>query len=342
MALDGKLLSRARERLERIRADNEAERERRQVRAWEEIPRLREIDGRLRRLLGEVISLTLRRDGAAKAALGEIEAQSEALQREKAALLAERCLPPDYLDGIYSCPACRDRGFDAGGRPCRCLMELYQREQARELSSLLKLGEDDFSRFDLSYYSAETDPRYGISPREAMGMVLSTCRQYAEDFGEGSRSLLLRGGTGLGKTFLSACIARRAADRGFSVVYETAVAAFEAFETSRFHRDGPGGDGAAEKCSRILGCELMILDDLGTEMTTQFTQSALYTIVNTRLCARRPTIISTNLSAEEMAARYSAQTVSRIDGEYDTLMFLGRDVRALKKEARYLLFLKEK
>lgn len=333
MALDGKLLARARERLAEIRAQSEQEQKRRQARAYEEIPRLREIDGRLRRLLGEVIGLTLRRDGAS--ALEEIEARSAALQREKAELLTSRGLPPDYLDEVYSCPKCRDRGFDTAGQPCECLLELYRREQARELSSLLKLGADDFSQFDLDYYSGAVDPRYGMSPRQAMELVFLTCRQYAESFGSGSGSLLLRGGTGLGKTFLSACIARRAAERGFSVVYETAVAAFEAFEVSKFHRDGPGGDAAAEKCARILSCELMILDDLGTEMTTQFTQSALYTVVNTRLCAGRPTIISTNLSAEEMSARYSAQIVSRIDGEYDTLLFLGRDVRAVKKEKRY-------
>lgn len=335
MALDGKLLALARERLGQIRSDNEAEQRRRRERARAEIPRLREIDAQLRRLLGEVISLTLRHDEASRAALEGVEAQSEALQREKAALLSAHNLPADFLDEIYSCQLCRDRGFTADGSPCSCLLELYRREQARELSSLLKLGEDDFSRFDLNYYSPETDPRYGISPREAMGIVLSACRQYADDFSPRSRSLLLRGGTGLGKTFLSACIARQAASRGFSVVYETAVAAFEAFETSKFHRDGPGGGAAADKCSRILSCELMILDDLGTEMTTQFTQSALYTIVNTRLCASLPTIISTNLSAEEMYTRYSAQTVSRIDGEYDTLLFLGRDVRAVKKERRY-------
>ena len=335
MALDGKLLARARERLTQIRAENEAEQKRRQAQAYAQIPRLREIDVQLRRLLGEVIGLTLRRDGEAAAALGAVEARSQSLQLEKAELLRRHGLPEDCMDEIYSCPKCRDRGYGADGQPCECLLELYRREQARELSSLLKLGADDFSEFDLGYYRAEIDPRYGIAPREAMELVLSTCRQYAENFGSGSRSLLLRGGTGLGKTFLSACIARRAADRGFSVVYETAVAAFEAFEISKFHREGEGGDAAAEKCARMLSCELMILDDLGTEMTTSFTQSALYTIVNTRLCASRPTIISTNLSAEEMAQRYSAQIISRIEGEYDTLLFLGRDVRAVKKEQRY-------
>lgn len=332
MALDGKLLARARERLGEIRAENEAEQRRRQARAYDGIPRLREIDAQLRRLLGEVIGLTLRRDAGA---LDSVEKQSSALQREKAELLTRHGLGADYLDEIYSCPKCRDRGFSKAGEPCSCLLELYHREQARELSSLLKLGADDFSQFELDCYSDETDPRYGMSPRQAMELVFLTCRQYAENFGPDSGNLLLRGGTGLGKTFLSACIARRAAQRGFSVVYETAVAAFEAFETSKFHRDGPESGAAAEKCSRMLSCELMILDDLGTEMTTQFTQSALYTLVNTRLCAGRPTIISTNLSAEEMASRYSAQIVSRIDGEYDTLLFLGRDVRAVKKERRY-------
>lgn len=333
MALDGKLLAQARERLAERRAENEQEQQRRQTRAYGEIPRLREIDGQLRRLLGEVIGLTLRREGTV--VLERTEAQSASLQREKEGLLAANGLPADFLDEIYSCPKCSDRGYGSDGQPCECLLELYRREQARELSSLLKLGADDFSQFDLEYYSDVVDPRYGMSPREAMEMVFFDCRDYAESFGTEVDNLLLRGGTGLGKTFLSACIARRVAERGFSVVYESAVAAFEAFEVCRFHRDGLGGDAAAEKCERILSCELMILDDLGTEMTTQFTQSALYTIVNTRLCASRSTIISTNLTPEEMAARYSAQIISRIDGEYDTLRFLGRDVRAVKKEKRH-------
>ena len=334
MALDGKLLARSRERLAERRAENEQEQQRRQTLAYEVIPRLREIDAQLRRMLGEVIGLTLRRDSEAQ--LARVEAQSEALQREKTELLRAHGLPADYLDEIYSCPDCRDRGYGSDGRPCHCLMELYRLERARELSALLKLGADDFSQFDLGYYSDEADARYGMSPRQAMEMVLFSCRQYAENFAPGAGSLLLRGGTGLGKTFLSACIARRVAERGFSVVYDSAVAAFEPFEVCKFHRDGPGGDAAAEKCERILSCELMILDDLGTEMNTQFAQSALYTIVNTRLYAERPTIISTNLSAEEFRARYSPQIVSRVEGEYDTLLFMGRDVRAVKKERRYL------
>lgn len=335
MALDGRLLAQARERLAERRADNEREQQRRREAVFGDIPRLREIDAELRRLLGQVVGTTLRRETAA---LAELEAKSEALAREKTGILRANGFPEDYLDDIYSCPDCQDRGYDLGGdgSPCRCLLELYRMERARELSGLLRLGPDDFSQFDLGYYSDEVDARYGMSPRQAMEMVLFSCRQYAEGFERGARSLLLRGGTGLGKTFLSACIARRVAERGFSVVYESAVAAFEPFEVCKFHRDGPGGGAAAEKCERILGCELMILDDLGTEMNTQFAQSALYTIVNTRLLEGRPTVISTNLSAEEFRARYSPQIVSRVEGEYDLLLFLGRDVRAVKKEKRYM------
>lgn len=336
MSLDGKLLAKARERLEEIKAENAAEQERRQARIYAEIPRIKAIDLQLQRLFAQVVGVTLKQHTDPQAALKEIDEKSMALRAEKAELLVSAGRPADYLEDIYSCRVCHDSGFTRAGQPCSCLMELYRGEQAKELSSLLKLGEDDFSRFDLSYYGTELDPRYGVSPREAMELVLSTCRHYAVTFGPGSQNLLLRGGTGLGKTFLSACIAKTVAGQGFSVVYDTAVSAFEAFEVSKFSRDSAEGAAGAEKCGRILACDLMILDDLGTEMTTSFTQSALYTIVNTRLTEGRKTIISTNLTAEEMASRYTGQIVSRIDGEYDTLLFLGRDIRAQKKERRYL------
>ena len=159
-------------------------------------------------------------------------------------------------------------------------------------------------------------------------MVYDVCANYAHQFGRKPANLLLFGAPGLGKTFLSAAIAREVSDEGYSVVYDTAGHIFERFETQKFGRE-EGADGDVE---RILNCDLLILDDLGTEMTTAFVQSALYQIINTRLMEKKSTILSTNLMPGEIARRYSPQIASRIEGEYQLLPFFGEDIRKLKKE----------
>jgi len=335
MAMDGKLLARAREQLEQRKAANAAENAKRSAEIYLRIPGIETIDRQLRRLFAEVVSVTLRDRLAPEAAMARLEQEGLALQAEKAELLVAHGYAADYLEDIVSCPICSDSGYERNGRPCRCLRELYAQEVNRELSFLMRVDRDDFKDFDLSYYSTAVDPQHGISPRECMSMVLDTCRAYAENFGKNSPSLLFRGGTGLGKTLLGACIAKTVAAKGHSVVYDTAVSAFEAFESQRFARGSALAEAGEEKQRRMLSCDLLILDDLGTEMTTAFTQSALYTLINSRLNDGRKTIISTNLSPEELCARYSPQIISRIWGEYDTLLFLGRDIRQQKKERRW-------
>ena len=136
------------------------------------------------------------------------------------------------------------------------------------------------------------------------------------------------GATGLGKTYLSACIARAVADRGFSVAYESAIRVFADFEAEKF---GNRGEEASDPTRRYFACDLLILDDLGTEMTTQFTVSALYQIVNTRMLEHKATIISTNLPAAELERRYGAQTASRLLGSYELYQFRGNDIRMMQK-----------
>ena len=329
MALDGKLLLRARDRLDEIRRANEEETTRRTQQIYAKLPQIRRIDEEIQKTMLEVIRLTLQR-GDITPALKELETRSLDLQMKKGEILAQNGYAVDYLEEVHSCPHCADKGYTPDGAMCACLKRLYDEEQARELSILCKLGEDSFADFKLDYYSDEPDARYGASPRDYLTIAYKTCRAFAESFGSDSPNLIFRGGTGLGKTMLSGCIAKAVAARGFSVVYETAVAAFEAFEAHKFSRD----EEAAEREKRILECDLLILDDLGTEMTTSFTQSALYTIVNSRLAANKKTIISTNLSPEEMAQRYTAQIVSRISGEFETLLFVGQDIRVIKKQQR--------
>ena len=326
--MDGRLLGLARKEKEAIYARSAAEGERRKALVYGRVPAVRDLDQRIAALMGEVVSTAL---GGAGRSMDEIMNESLELQAQRAELLVEHGWPMDWLDSAWDCPQCRDAGF-VEGRPCRCLMELYEKEKAKDLSALLKLGQESFGSFDLGFYDDRPDPATGISPRQVMETVFGICYDYALNFGKNSPNLLFRGGTGLGKTFLSACIARVVSGRNHSVVYETAVAALGAFETQRFARDAREAAEAEEKVRRILDSELLILDDLGTEMTTEFTKSALYTLVNTRLIQGGKTIISTNLSAKDLARRYTPQIVSRLEGEYQTLSFAGSDIRQIKKE----------
>lgn len=322
MALDGKLLARARENLENIHADNVAEHYLRQEKIYSRIPEIERIDARLRTQMAELVGLTLRGGAELNAAIKALEDESLALQAKKAELLVERGYEMDYLDDIFSCKTCRDTGY-FGGKMCSCLKAMYNAEVTRELGTLLKNSDECFEKFDLSLYG---------DARESMEIVYNTCREYANSFSERSMNLMFQGGTGLGKTFLSACIARVVAGNGHSVCYDTASSALEAFETKKFSRDAQTAENAAVKVERMLDCELMILDDLGTEMPTPMSVSALYTLINTRLVNGRKTVISTNLTDAELSKRYNPQICSRLEGEFTKLPFFGSDIRLTKKE----------
>ena len=322
MALDGKLLARARENLENIHADNVAEHYLRQEKIYSRIPEIERIDTRLRTQMAELVGLTLRGGAELNAAIKALEDESLALQAKKAELLVERGYEMDYLDDIFSCKTCRDTGY-FGGKMCSCLKAMYNAEVTRELGTLLKNSDECFEKFDLSLYG---------DARESMEIVYNTCREYANSFSDRSMNLMFQGGTGLGKTFLSACIARVVAGNGHSVCYDTASSALEAFETKKFSRDAQTAENAAVKVERMLDCELMILDDLGTEMPTPMSVSALYTLINTRLVNGRKTVISTNLTDAELSKRYNPQICSRLEGEFTKLPFFGSDIRLTKKE----------
>ena len=331
MAYNGVVLARAREHLAELRENNAAEAARRTERVYELIPRVRAIDSALRRQMAELCTLAFSREDGAAEKIADLKEANLRLQAERAGLLARAGLPENYTDEIYACPRCHDTGYTPEGM-CECLRREYNAELTRELSGLLRDDGERFDAFRLDYYGTETDPALGVSPREAMRLVYDTCRTYAAGFSRSSPSLIFRGGPGLGKTFLSACVAREVAARGFSVAYESAPRALGEFETQRFSRDAAEADAAAAKVREYLSCDLMILDDLGTEMTTSFTVSALDQLVNTRLTESRQTIISTNMGEGEIERRYGGQIASRLAGEFETLIFAGSDIRRLKKE----------
>ena len=325
MTYDGKLLARARSELEKQKSENRSEMLRRQGAVYARVPEIREIDAALRSQMARLVRLTIAKGPGLGEELNRLREENLALQARRKALLTGAGFSEDYLDEIVSCPKCRDSGIYEGG-VCSCLDRLYNRELTRELGTLMRRGDESFERFDLNLYP-DTPDANGLSPRETMQMVYTACRDYAEDFSPQSPNLRFQGGTGLGKTYLSACIARVVAARGFSVCYETASAALEAYERAKFQRDTEEGEAAAVRVKRMENCDLLILDDLGTEMTTPMSVSALYALVNNRLTAGRTSIVSTNLTDEEITRRYPGQIASRILGEYKHLPFVGEDIR---------------
>lgn len=328
MAYDGRIMRRA---ILRFEADRQAREEAFQARReaiFARQPRLREIDAELRSTMSRIIAKALRQGTDPAPAIRCLRDENMSLQAERKNLLAGMNLPEDALEQKPACALCGDSGY-RGEAVCRCLRSYYTQEQSKELSRMLDLGNQSFDTFSLEWYSTTYDGNLGESAREMMETVYDTCADYAHQFGKRQGNLLLFGAPGLGKTHLSAAIAREVSEKGFSVVYDTAAHVFRCFEDQKFSREGD--DALDSDVDRILSCDLLILDDLGTEMTTTFVQSALYQIINTRLIEKRATIISTNLAPQQLAQRYTPQIVSRLEGEYEILPFAGEDVRKQKK-----------
>lgn len=327
MSLDGKLLGRARLRLEVKKREKQELHTRRTDEVYAKCPRIRELDQELKSSVIDVIGIAFRKGSDPTEDIACIRDNNLYLQSERIQALMSAGFPYDYLDDESLCRKCGDTGY-VGTEICSCLMDLYREEQRAALSNLFKLGNETFDNFDLSFY--DDTPDHTPSARDKMEIVYDTCLDYARKFERKKTSLYLSGSTGLGKTFLSACIARVVSDKGFSVVYDTAASIFSKFEEEKFDKSDDL-TAARDEIRRYLACDLLIMDDLGTEMITAFTISALYELVNTRLISNKKTIINSNLSADELYQKYSPQIASRIKGEYHVLNFYGRDIRLVKK-----------
>ena len=317
MAYSAEVLSRARARLAMAKEDRESEnREHTQI-AYARVPRLREIDRLMRGTMAKAAQAAFIQGEDAAELLDQARRENLSLQQERTELIALH-FEEGYLDDSPICENCGGSGY-VGSQMCECLRELCRQEQKKELT-FLSVGRESFDQFRLDYYP-ERD-----NIRAIMEKTYQACRRYAMGFSEKSPSLLFSGDTGLGKTFLSACIARTVADNGYSVMYETAGHLFANLERAKFS----GDEQARREGEKYLQCDLLIVDDLGTEMPGQFTTSALYGLINDRLLAGKPTIISTNLTSDEFAQRYNRQIASRLRGSYVRMPFLGEDIRVIK------------
>ena len=222
----------------------------------------------------------------------------------------------------YDCPLCSDTGY-VGGKICDCVKHLVSAFIAEEMSEEMPLGTSRFDNFDLKYYP-DKDTKEG-NPRRRMTAILKACREYALKFDpKTSGNLLFMGSAGLGKTHLTLALVGEVIERGFIPVYGAAENLFSQIEKEKFTGENRGAYDA------MIKSDLLVIDDLGAEMATSFSKSALYNLVNTRLLANRPTVINTNLTMKEIEARYTPRISSRLIGSFDAYKFIGPDIRQQK------------
>lgn len=231
----------------------------------------------------------------------------------------------NYLKPQYTCPVCKDLGY-VDGKPCACFEDVLKKLAFKELAHSTPLKISSFNDFDVSLYPDKKDSS-GVSIRDRMNDIFNFCKDYAEDFDTSSPSLFMYGETGLGKTHLSLAIAGKAIEKGYGVIYGSAQNLLSMVEREKFGRSNEA-DGTTE--DKLLCCDLLILDDLGAEFSTQFTVAEIYNIINSRLAASLPTIINSNVPIEELEKRYQSRITSRIIGTYTTLRFFGNDIRQIK------------
>ena len=317
MAYSMEVIKRARERLANAKADRESLMRQHLTEAYRQVPRLQEIDRLLRQTMAETVQAAFSKGADVESMVAQVKEKNLVLQQERKALV-DAHFAPDYLDERPICSCCGGTGY-IGSTMCDCLNALCREEQKKELT-FLSAGEVGFDKFRLDYYPERDNIRL------LMERVYHACRRYAENFNEKSGNLLFSGDTGLGKTFLSACIAEVVADRGYHVVYESASRLFSRLERAKFDAD----EDARRESEKYTACDLLIVDDLGTEMPGQFTTAALYALINDRILGGKATIISTNLNTEDLSRRYNSQITSRLRGSFQRLAFLGEDIR-LKK-----------
>lgn len=289
------------------------------------IPELPELDEEIRVLaLTHAKARLARQDSDA-----DLSSKIAAISRKKEQLLLSHGFSSDYLKPVYTCADCQDTGY-VEGKKCSCLEKeivnfLYSQSNLKDI-----LNYENFSHFNLEYYPDDyTEEATGLTPRDNIRNVLSAVRAFIKNFSTEAGNLLLYGNTGVGKTFLTNCIAKELLDKSYTVVYLTSVKLFDILETNKFDRQISRTEKDAS-ISYILASDLLIIDDLGTELNNSFTSSQLYHCIDTRLTRHCSTIISTNLSFDDLREHYSERIFSRITSNYTLLKITGDDIRLRK------------
>ncbi|MBU5428325.1 ATP-binding protein [Tissierella pigra] len=258
-------------------------------------------------------------------AVEEAKGTIEKLKMEKAYLLTESNIPVDYMDIKYECNTCNDTGYLDSGSQCNCLRQALV-SRAYKMSNIENsLEAENFKTFNINVFSSEPFGNENMTPRENMQDIVSIAEGFISNFNENNGdNLLFYGTTGLGKTFLCSCIAKSLLDKNKIVIYQTAFTILEIIEGHRFKRDTKAND---YEYNSLFDADLLIIDDLGTEVSNTFTNAEIFNIVNTRIIGGKKTIISTNLTPKEISEIYTDRIFSRILDKFIPLKFYGPDLR---------------
>lgn len=295
---------------------------------YQKFPELKEIHDTLVEISVNQARLELLNPEKAAVYSREYARKKEELSARKEAILRENNYPADYLSPIYHCQNCKDTGY-IDGAPCHCLTQaklaiLYENSNLKDV-----LETDNFSHFREDYYDDSTvDENLSLTPRENIRRVKKICMDFVRHFDESHDNLLFYGPTGVGKTFLTHCIARELLDSSHTVVYLTSLQLFDILEKNKFQKEEFATTN--EQIAYLLSSDLLIIDDLGTELSNSFTASQLYYLIEERRVNKRSTIISTNLSFMDIQERYSERILSRFIGHYDFKQIIGEDIRIQK------------
>lgn len=304
--------------------ENQHRIEQRQREVYDACPELKDTEASIASISVKRARMLLDGD---ESALSALKQELNSLIDRKALLLKNAGYPADYLKSSYQCPDCKDTGY-IGNEKCHCFKQaaidlVYTQSNIRQI-----LERENFEHFSLDYYSdEELQKGSGLTSRRYARRAHQECLRFVREFDQSFDNLLLYGDTGVGKTFLSNCVAKELLDTGHSVIYFTAFELFHLFEEAAFR----GKDSSGDAYRNLFDCDLLIIDDLGTELTNSFTTSQLFLCLNERILRRRSTIISTNLSLQALADTYTERTFSRIFSNYTTLKLTGTDIRVMKK-----------
>ena len=295
--------------------------------AYEKEPRLKAIDNAIASCSIKQAQKLLDGD---RGALEALKKQIQAYREEKKAIYNQLGYPEGYFDPVYTCPDCKDTGYIDGLR-CHCFKQavintVYSQSNIREI-----LDRENFRTFSFGYFSDDDiNPTTGLSSLKTMENAVRDCKHFIDDFDNKPKNLFLYGNTGVGKTFLSNCVAKELLDKGYSVIYFTAFQLFDILSKGVFEKDSDAI--AAHK--NIFDCDLLIIDDLGTELSNSFTASQLFLCINERILRQKSTIISTNLELAQVVDTYSERTLSRISSNYSIIKLFGDDIRIKKRHMK--------
>ena len=311
---------------ERKRDRAESDLEDRKKDVYNQIPEIKDIDNEVASLGLKLARLVLSNPSNKEEILKESQIKMNELKKRKDELLKQYKVPDWYLDVQYNCNTCNDRGFLQNGQKCNCLKQEIIND-AYKMSNLSKvLHNQNFSTLDTSIFSKERVSASNISPYENILEIVAICELFIMNFDkDNGENLLFYGDTGLGKTFMCNCIAKELLDKGHLVIYQTAFKMFEIIEDYKFKNTD--NHISKDNYENLFDCDLLIIDDLGTELTNSFTNSELFNIINTRLLSGKKTIISTNLSPMQLGSEYAQRIFSRVFDRFKMVKFIGKDLR---------------